>query len=180
MRKPACSCIVAVSALVLASCGSATGDTTGGDTAAGDPPGLAVVREVIDGDTVRVRIDGRDETVRMIGIDTPETHSPTRPVECYGRVAAEETARLLPEGTQVVLVRDVEARDRYDRLLAYVYRRTDDLFVNLDLAARGFAVTLTIPPNVAHAEEFATATRLAREQGLGLWAACGGADTPAA
>jgi micrococcal nuclease len=69
-------------------------------------------------------------------------------------------------------VRDVEARDRYDRLLAYVYRVKDDLFVNLELAQQGYADLLTYPPNVAHVEDFTAAVTEARDAGRGLWGAC--------
>ena len=85
------------------------------------PPNGTVV-QVIDGDTVVARVDGRDEHVRLIGIDTPETVDPKRPVMCFGPEASAETHQLLPAGTPVRLVHDVEARDAYGRLLAYVYR----------------------------------------------------------
>lgn len=135
----------------------------------------ATVVRVVDGDTIRVRLDGDgEERVRLIGIDTPETKDPRRPVQCYGREAAARTVSLLPPGTRVRLERDVEPRDRYGRLLAYVYRASDGLFVNLALVREGYALVLTIPPNVAHAEEFVAAARGAREAGRGLWSACGG------
>jgi micrococcal nuclease len=72
----------------------------------------------------------------------------------------------------VQLVRDVEARDRYDRLLAYVYRASDGRFVNLAMVEDGFADQYTFPPNVAHTDDFRTAAREAREAGSGLWSAC--------
>jgi micrococcal nuclease len=75
-------------------------------------------------------------------------------------------------GRRVELRTDAETRDRYGRLLAYVYRRPDGLFVNAELVRRGFATTLTIPPNVAHAEEFLRLQRAAREAGRGFWSAC--------
>ena len=78
---------------------------------------------------------GRDERVRLIGIDTPETVDPRKPVQCFGKEASDHTKALLPAGTAVRLERDAEARDRYDRLLAYVYRASDGLFVNLELGA---------------------------------------------
>ena len=140
--------------------------------------GLAHVTKHIDGDTIRVEIDGHEETVRFIGIDTPETHGQGGLRECFGREASERTAKLLPVGTKVRLVRDVEPRDRYGRLLAYVYRALDGLFVNLALARDGYAAVLTYPPNVAHADEFVTATAEAREHNRGLWRRCGSADVP--
>jgi micrococcal nuclease len=142
--------------------------------------GIATVAKVVDGDTVRVRFPGQRDTesVRLIGIDTPETHGPGGLRECFGQEASRRTASLLPEGTEVRVVRDAEARDRYGRLLAYVYRRRDDLFVNLSLAQDGFATSLTIPPNVAHRDAFVDAVADARDVGRGLWGRCGGPDTP--
>lgn len=134
--------------------------------------GRAEVVRVVDGDTIVVRIDGQEEKVRLIGIDTPESVDPRKPVECFGKEASRHTSELLPEGTQVRLVRDVEARDRYKRLLAYVYREQDGLFVNLALAADGFAQQATYPPNVAHVEDFSAAVSSARDNKVGLWATC--------
>src|SRR3954471_21080080 len=130
-------------------------------------PSRGVITRVVDGDTVHVSIGGHDETVRLIGINTPETVDPRSPVECFGEQAHEHTAELLPKGTPVRLVRDVEARDRYHRLLAYVYRTKDDLFVNLALARDGYADLLTFPPNVAHVDDFTSAVREARDAGRG-------------
>src|SRR6476469_2975663 len=86
--------------------------------AAAATDGRATVTRVVDGDTIVVRIGGRDENVRVLGIDTPETHKPDTPVECYGPEASNRLVALLPAGTVVRLVRDVESRDRYGRLLA--------------------------------------------------------------
>jgi micrococcal nuclease len=119
-----------------------------------------------------VQLGGRDERVRLIGIDTPETVDPRKPVQCFGKEASNRTKALLPKGTAIRLERDVEARDRYGRLLAYVYRVEDGTFVNLALAEEGFAQTLTIPPNVAYADRFAAAAADARRAGRGLWGAC--------
>lgn len=140
---------------------------------------VPVVVHVVDGDTVEVAIGGDRETVRLIGIDTPETSDPRRPVECFGAEATARTRELLPDGTEVDLARDVEARDRYGRLLAYVYRRSDGLFVNLALVHDGFAVAMTYPPNVARRAELSAAAAQAREAGRGLWQRCGGPDVPA-
>jgi micrococcal nuclease len=145
----------------------------GGSAAAPDlDPGGAVVERVVDGDTLTVRIGGRSERVRLIGIDTPESVDPRRPVECFGKEAAAHLAELLPEGSAVRLERDVEPRDRFDRLLAYVYRRSDGLFVNLAMVADGYAEVATFPPNVAHTADFTAAAADAREAGRGLWGAC--------
>ena len=136
--------------------------------------GRATVTKVIDGDTIVVRIGGQEEHVRLLGIDTPETHKPDSPVECFGPEAASRLGVLLPKGTVVRLVRDVEARDRYDRLLAYVYRDQDGLFVDLAMVTDGFAGTLTISPNVAHREELDRAAADAKAAQRGLWHTCGG------
>lgn len=156
---------------LLASCAGST------DGAAISGRGNATVVSVTDGDTIRVRISGVEERVRLIGVDTPETHGRGGLRECFGAEATARTQELLPPGTAVRLERDVEPRDRYDRLLAYVYRAEDDLFVNMVLAADGFAAALTIPPNVTYAEEFRDAAADAREARRGLWSACGGPDT---
>jgi micrococcal nuclease len=142
--------------------------------------GNAEVVRVVDGDTVEVAIDGEPEpeTVRLIGIDTPESVARDRPNECFGEEASARTADLLPEGTPVRLERDVEARDRYGRLLAYVRRARDGLLVNHDLVAGGFAEASSYPPNTARDAELAAAQAEARRARAGLWGACGSADVP--
>ncbi len=137
-------------------------------------PGAATIVRVVDGDTVVADLGAGDETVRLIGIDTPESVAPHRPVECYGHEASARLAALLPPGTPVRLTRDVEPRDRYDRLLAYVERADDGLFVNLAQVDAGYAEAFPFPPNVAHRPQFDDAERQAREARLGLWATCGG------
>ncbi|MCC6224900.1 MAG: thermonuclease family protein [Microthrixaceae bacterium] len=136
------------------------------------PAGAATVLRVVDGDTVVVNIGGSEENVRLIGVDTPETVDPRRPVGCFGKEAGAHTKSLLPEGTEVRLERDVEQRDRYGRLLAYLYRSRDGLFVNDALLRDGYGQLLTIPPNIAHVERFTASQRAARESGSGLWSAC--------
>ena len=119
-----------------------------------------------------MHVDGRREKVRYIGVDTPESVKPGTPVQCFAKRASALNARLV-EGEQVRLVLDAEERDRYGRVLAYVYRARDGLFVNATLVRRGYAVALTIPPNVAHAGEFRRLAATARRQGRGLWSSCG-------
>jgi micrococcal nuclease len=123
---------------------------------------------VVDGDTVAVRIDGADQRVRYIGVDTPETVKPGTPVQCFGKAASAYNHRLV-DGQSVRLHFDAERHDRYGRLLAYVYRARDGLFVNAALVRGGYATTLTIPPNTAHATQFATLERRARQRHRGLW-----------
>ena len=132
---------------------------------------FGTVERVVDGDTIKVRLDGRTETVRYIGVDTPETVHPTRGVEPYGKAASRFNASLV-EGERVRLELDVEPRDRYGRLLAYVY--VDSLFVNAELLRRGYAQLMTIPPNVRYVEEFVRHQYQAREAGAGLWGLEGG------
>jgi len=128
---------------------------------------------VIDGDTLTVRLaGGRRERVRLLGIDTPESVKRDTPVECYAKESAARLRALLPARTPVRLVGDVEQRDRYGRLLAYVYRQPDGLFVNLDLVRGGYAQLLTYRPNVAHADELRQAAGDARRTGRGLWGFC--------
>jgi micrococcal nuclease len=141
------------------------------DVAPAGSPELATVTRVVDGDTVIASIGGRSERVRYIGMDTPEDVKPGTPVQCYSRAAAAENRRLV-QGRRVRLVPDAEARDRYGRLLAYVYRASDGLFVNEELVRRGYARPLTIPPNVAHEGEIARLATAARHAGRGLWSRC--------
>lgn len=139
-----------------------------------DSPTIAAV---IDGDTIEVAFaTGQVETVRLLGVDTPETVDPRRPTQCFGQEASAHLAALVPPGTPVRLERDVEARDHYGRLLAYVHRRSDDLFVNLDLVAGGFADVSFYEPNTTHRATFGHAVLTARTQQLGLWGACGSPD----
>ena len=145
----------------------------GGATTGGDGAGARVGRvvKVVDGDTIHVQVGATKEKVRYIGVDTPETRHPSKGVQCFGKRAAAFNAQLV-DGEQVRLVRDVEERDRYGRLLAYVYRVRDGLFVNAELARLGYAQPLSIPPDVRFAEHFAALARDARQHGRGLWAAC--------
>jgi micrococcal nuclease len=142
-------------------------DGSRGGTARGE----GRVVKVVDGDTIHVLVSGRREKVRYIGVDTPETKHPTKGVQCYGRAASAFNARLVG-GQRVRLVRDVEERDRYGRLLAYVYRVRDGLFVNAELARVGYAQPLSIPPDVRHAAAFAALAREARNAKRGLWSVC--------
>lgn len=137
-------------------------------------PGNAEARWVIDGDTVDVLINGASERVRMLGIDTPETKKPNTPVECFGPQATEYTTSLLPPGTALYLERDIVGRDDYGRLLAYVYRASDGLFVNLELVRGGFALPFPFRPNDAHAADFAEAAAQAKAANVGWWGACAG------
>jgi micrococcal nuclease len=149
------------------------------DTAGTDEPSTVLREEapvvrVVDGDTIIVLLDGREERVRYIGIDAPESVAPDQPVECFGPEAASENARLVA-GQAVFLEADVEDRDRFDRLLRYVYIRQtegDLTMVNLQLVEGGYALAGSFPPNERHRNELRAAERRARANGAGLWTQC--------
>ena len=126
---------------------------------------VATCVRVVDGDTIEL---DNGEKVRYIGMDTPETKHPYKPVEAFGYEASAANRKLV-EGRRVTLEYDIEKRDRYGRLLAYVH--VGDTFVNAALLARGYAQTSTYPPNVRYADMFSYIQRRAREVGKGLWGA---------
>lgn len=128
--------------------------------------GDVLVVRVIDGDTIE--IEG-GQKIRYIGIDTPETVDPRKPVQCFG-VEASNRNKQLAEGKRVRLEKDVSETDKYGRLLRYVY--IDGTFVNLLLVKEGFAHSSTYPPDVKYQNQFVEAERIAREQKKGLWGAC--------
>ena len=149
--------------------------TIGACAESGEPlsPGASGrVVQIVDGDTVDIRIGGRVERVRLIGVDTPETKKPGVPIECFGPEATRRLTELLPPGSEVVVERDVEPRDDYGRLLLYVHRFPDGLFVNADLVRRGFARPLSIPPNTTFTREFSEIAHRAETEKIGLWKAC--------
>lgn len=136
------------------------------------PDGTGRVIDVIDGDTIRVRFSGSVETVRLIGVDTPETKHPDKGVECFGPEASARTAELVGSGTLVRVERDLATRDRYGRLLAYVYRVSDSLFVNETLLVEGYARALPFDDTPTFHDRFARAEENARASAVGLWGAC--------
>ena len=162
---------MAVVSLLAAACSA----DTAGDASVATVPGHehgeanAIVERVVDGDTIVVDINGNRERVRLLGIDTPESVAVNRPEQCFGRESASYLTSLLPKGTRVTLVRDIESRDQYDRLLAYVVRSSDQLFVNLDLLERGYAGVMIYEPNSFHRELFEAAENDAFRAGIGLW-----------
>jgi micrococcal nuclease len=127
------------------------------------------VSRVVDGDTIEVELDGAEEDVRYIGVDTPETVKPDTPVQCFGPQASSFNHHLV-EHRRVRLVFGVERRDVYGRLLAYVY--LDGRFVNAELVRRGLARTLTIPPNYRFAGRLKRLEIAAARAGRGLWGTC--------
>lgn len=132
------------------------------------------VLRAVDGDTLEVRLDdGRTETVRLIGVDTPETVKPDTPVQCFGPRASHFEHREVA-GRRVRLLTGVEPRDFYGRLLAYVWVAgpREDRFLEVELLRRGLARTLPFHPNDRFAARFARLERKAAEAGKGLWNAC--------
>ena len=133
---------------------------------------------MVDGYTIVVDIIGNRERMRLLGIDTPESVAANRPERCFGWESATYLASLLPKGTEVALIRDIESRDQFDRLLAYVVRSSDQLFVNLDLLERGYAGVMIYEPNSFYRELFEDAENDALRAGIDLRGVCGGPDVP--
>ncbi len=148
---------LALIVLLLAGCGGGGAGST------------ARVERVVDGDTILVRIDGRSERVRYIGVDTPESVRPGRACSATAR-----RPRLRTGGSSTAprcgWSTTPRRRDRFGRLLAYVYR--DDTFVNAELIRRGYGKPLEIAPNVAHAAELRRLASSARRAHRGLWSRC--------
>ena len=165
---------------MLAALGPGCGDGEPSESGRGGwpPPrgaSEATVERVVDGDTLKL---ARVGSVRLIGVDTPEVFGGA---ECYGREASSFLKRSLPPGRRVSYRLGVDPRDRYGRALAYVWLE-DGRFLNGELVEKGYAVPLTVPPNVEFARLLAAAARRARAAARGLWAAgtcAGDADRPA-
>ncbi len=158
----------------------------------------ATVMYVTDGDTIVVRFTHRpdnpdspdndpngtsgptSETIRLIGIDTPESKRPNTPVECFAREASNALELLVPKTTPVRIELDIEHRDRYGRLLGYVFRASDGLFINHEMVRSGMAAASTFPPNVTYADQFSSASSGARANNVGLWSRCESEHEPSA
>lgn len=134
------------------------------------PEDLYIVEKVVDGDTITVSKNGQKQTIRLIGINTPETVDPRRPVECFGVQASSKAKQLLSE-RKVYLEEDLSqgSRDKYNRLLAYVHRE-DGLFYNLFMIEKGFAYEYTYDMPYKYTAEFKKAQQDAKSQNKGLWA----------
>jgi endonuclease YncB( thermonuclease family) len=134
-------------------------------------PGYYRVTEFADGDTISVNMDGHDERIRMIGVDTPETHDPRKPVQCFGQAASNFTRNLI--GSNPVRLESDDSsqnRDRYDRLLRYVYL-PDGRLVQREIIRAGYGFAYTSFP-FSKSSEFKQLETEAREQNRGLWANC--------
>ena len=127
---------------------------------------LVRVTRVVDGDTIE--IEG-GQTVRYIGIDTPETVHPQKAVECFGREASNKNKELV-EGKMVQLEKDISETDKYGRLLRYVY--ANGVFINELLVKEGFAHASSYPPDIKYQDLLNSAQEEARSQSRGLWAGC--------
>lgn len=165
-----------VRAVALAACLTTVAACGSGGTPSTPPAtGAATVVDIVDGDTIDVEVGGRTERVRLLGIDTPESVDPDRPVECFGPEASARTAQLLPIGAAITLERDAEGRDRFGRLLAHVFvadAPDGSTSVNEVLLSEGYAEVLVIEPNRAYADRYRAAEASARAAGAGLWGSC--------
>lgn len=135
------------------------------------PAGSYHVTEFTDGDTIAVDMNGRSEKIRMIGVDTPETHDPRKSVECFGKAASEYTKQLIGD-KPVRLEADQLSnnRDRYNRLLRYVYTH-DNKLVQAEIIKNGYGFAYVSFP-FTKLEEFRNYEKEAREANLGLWSGC--------
>jgi micrococcal nuclease len=158
----------------------ATGTTSSQHAPVGTALGPVLVLGVVDGDTVMLGSDLGPRTVRLIGVDSPETRHPQRGAEAFGAQATAFLERSLPVGTLVWVELDVQREDVHGRLLAYLYREDPAgawlidgrraTQVNLHIAEAGFARVLTIPPNVMYADLYERAVEEARVAQRGMWA----------
>ena len=133
-------------------------------------PGSFPIKKFVDGDTVLIDMSGSDEEIRFIGIDTPETHKPDTPIQCFGPDAAAYTKQRIGSD-RIRLVADslTTNRDRYDRLLRYVYLE-DGTNLNLELVQKGYAFAYAFP--FAKSQEFHQAMKTAQSARSGLWGSC--------
>ena len=125
---------------------------------------LILVNRIIDGDTIEL---ANGEKVRYIGINTPELDSHNSKIRQIAYQAKDKNTELVL-GKMVELQKDISERDKYGRLLRYVYLE-DGTFINLELVQQGFAYASAYPPDIAHQAEFEAAQQQAREQKIGLW-----------
>ena len=139
-----------------------------------DPDKLYEITDVVDGDTFKVKIDGKQITVRLLGINTPEVVDPRKPVECFGPEASAEMKALLkagkvgPSEVKLTLNPNREKIDKYNRLLAYAYL-ADGLFINEYMVKEGFAREYTYGKAYQYQKEFKEAEKTAKDLGKGLW-----------
>lgn len=162
VRRGIAVILLAAVALVAAGC------RPGGEGAETSHDDAAEVVRVVDGDTLIATVDGEEQTIRLLNVDTPETKHPDRPVECLGPEATAFLEERLPSGTSIDLAYDQERTDRYGRTLAGVYESA--MLVNAEIAAAGLGVPMLVEPNDRFYEVVATASRDAERNGRGLFA----------
>jgi len=134
-------------------------------------PGTYSITNFEDGDTITVDMNGTKERIRMIGVDTPETQDPRVPVQCYGKAASEFTKNLIGSNSVRLEADPTNTnRDRYNRLLRYVYL-PDNRLVNAEIIKSGYGFAYTLFP-FQKLDEFRAYEQTARDQNLGLWGAC--------
>lgn len=170
-RRSRLSGTIFIIVVLLVAFGQSDWLRTGTKNAERYQPGLYTVDEAVDGDTIIVNMNGKREIVRMIGVDTPETHHPSRPIECFGLEASEYTRTLL-EDKRVRLQADPldTNRDRYERLLRYVYLPDGTLFEE-QLIKNGYGFAYTLFP-FEKAEQFKTLQEEAQSAKEGFWGKC--------
>ncbi|MDQ0247111.1 micrococcal nuclease [Bacillus fengqiuensis] len=128
----------------------------------------AVVEKVVDGDTLKVNVNGKSETVRLLLVDTPESVHPSKPVQPYAVEASNFVKEQLPEGKKIELELDAGERDKYRRLLAYVW--IDKKMLNEWLLEKGYArVAYVFEPNTKYVDRFREVQKKAQEQELNIW-----------
>lgn len=154
--------------LIAGVSGCLQGGTFGPSPAASEHDGVGTVSSIIDGDTLRLEVDGNELRVRLIGIDTPEVYPD---IECFGPEASAALAELAPVGSPLTFSYDVDPRDRFDRELMYLFT-LDGVFINGALVEQGFATAVLFEPNDRHWNELRALEQQARDAGLGLWSAC--------
>lgn len=136
-----------------------------------EKPVLYKVSEVIDGDTIKVSLNDKEETVRLLGIDTPEVPNPYKPTGCFGKEASDKTKNILANN-KVYLIPDPMSsdKDKYGRLLRYVFLE-DGYFLNAELIKEGYAYNYIYEP-FQFMKEFNRLETIAKNQKLGLWSVC--------
>jgi micrococcal nuclease len=128
----------------------------------------AIVVDVVDGDTIKVNLDGKEETVRLLLIDTPESVKPNTPVQPFGKEASDFMKKTLIKSNVVQIEKGNPERDKYGRLLAYVW--FDGENINKKLISKGYArVAYVYPPNTKYLEEFRQEEKKAKEKKIGIW-----------
>jgi len=147
--------------------------TTGADTGATGPTGVALdgsgrVTAITDGDTLRLDVDGQELRVRLIGVDTPEIYPE---VECFGPEAEQALTDFAPPGSTLGYAYDRDERDQYDRELLYLYT-SDGTLINYELVAQGYGTAVLFEPNDRYWDDLRAAERDAQSAGLGLWGQC--------